>query len=330
MHPPSVLFARDDDPKVLKPGTVARGENSPALDQAVVQTLQKLDRILDDIANPEGQKGLFGKNLNATLTNLRNLSATLNQLASESRPHLRSISQKLDRLLTKMDNGEGAIGALLTDPKIKEDIRQTVTNLKDATASAKDVLGRVNGFRVWWHYLNRYEPQAKASRGDVGVYIYPREGRYYYLGGANLGNPSDEPRALDYERKNLVDARLGWIVGPLEFYAGLIRSAGGIGFRYKPFYTIDILDRIVLLGEGYDFLRNRTIAGRRFDHAEYDAGGELILHRMLSVGIRVQDLQETKRTQYTVRVTFEDKDIAYLLGLITFCAAGTKGRSSSQ
>ncbi|MFH1619717.1 MAG: MlaD family protein [bacterium] len=325
---------------VIEPGAVIKGEDTLSLDKSLARTMASIQEILDDV----GGKGKLSRNLNETIANLRDMTANMSELIGDTRPHVSramtrmdSISEKLDSLLAKteelvarINSGQGAVGALMSDPKVKDDVTSTLSNFKDASASAKDVLGRVNSFRVFWLYESRYEPLARGSRGDIGIRIYPRDGRYYYLGASNIGNPSDISRGTDYERKNRVDARLGWETGGMDLYAGLIRGAGGFGIKYRPFHGKAAWDRLAVTAEASDFLRNRFISDRRFNTVEYGIGAEIKVHRLITVGARLNDLQETKRTQYTARVAFEDKDIAYLFGLISFSSAGMKGRSSSK
>jgi len=325
---------------IIPAGSTVKGEDTVPLDKSLAQALGSLQKLLDDVGGESG----IGESLNATLSNIRETTARINDIVGDSGPHMEnamsrldSVSEKLDSLLSKVDtlvtkinSGTGTIGALVSDEKVKDNVTETLSNFKEASASAKDVLGRINSFRTYWQYRNRYEPLAKASRGDIGVKIYPREGRYYYLGVSNFGNPSDMPKATDYERKNRIDAQLGWEYDAFDLYAGITRGSGGAGIKYRPFHANKDWDRIVLLAEAFDFARNRIVEGRRFDHTEYDIGAEVKLNRFVALGARVNDLRETKRVQYTANVTFEDKDIAYLLGLVSFSSAGMKGRSSSK
>jgi phospholipid/cholesterol/gamma-HCH transport system substrate-binding protein len=326
----------------FKDGDRVLGNNTLPLDRMLAATLSSIQEMIDDI-NKKGKLGdrinSITSNLDSTLKNLRELTLNLNDMVAEMSPHMRSsmenidsVTEKLDTLLVKADKvmqdiseGNGAVGALVSDPEMKKEVKETVTNLKEATASAKKVLGRVNDFRVFWLYENRYEPIARRSRSDIGVKISPREGRYYYLGLSNIGNPDDEPRGPDYEKENTIDARLGWETEKAEVYAGFIKSAGGFGIKYRPFAGVPALESFSALVEASDFLRNREIKGRKFTHPRYDVGAEIKLHRIFSITGRVADIQETAVTQYGARITLEDKDIAYLLGLVTLGTTRASG-----
>ncbi|MBI4052204.1 MAG: hypothetical protein HY400_06835, partial [Elusimicrobia bacterium] len=65
------VFLSAQESRVLKPGTVTKGETSQAMDQAIVRTLEKVNALLDDLSNPKGHKGAFAENINATLVHLR-------------------------------------------------------------------------------------------------------------------------------------------------------------------------------------------------------------------------------------------------------------------
>jgi len=159
--------------------------------------------------------------------------------------------------------------------------------------------------------------------------IVPRDGRYYYGGVSNLGNDSNNRRAGDYVHYNTVDALLGWDWRYADLAVGVLRSAGGARLTLTPLADHPIGQRFSFFAQAYDFGRDRVVNGRHFTHPEYDFGAMARPHRLVGVGVRIEDVQETKRYQSWVNVNFEDKDVAYLFGLATFGAAGTKGRSKS-
>jgi hypothetical protein len=282
--------------------------------------------------------GSMAKNLNAVLSNLKEVSEGLNEMVTAAKPHTTNIVErvdgitvKLDKVLTQVDDllaqvrgGEGVAGALVTDKKMKDDVASTLANLKDASQSVKDITSRVGGFKTYWSMQARYEPLARGTKGDLGVKISPRDGRYYYLGMANLVNARDRSRGVSYETPNTVDALMGWEFKGFDLYAGALRGTGGIGVKYTPFPDNPKWRRLRLLVEGSEFSRRRTIKERFFDKPRYDAGVEYVVNRYISAGMRVNDLQEVKRLNYTARVMFEDKDIAYLLGLASLGSIGSR------
>lgn len=313
---------------VIAAGTKIIGSDTLPLDRMLTSTLSSLQKLLEDVS----QNGKMGENLNATLVNVREMTASLNELITGIQPHLQSSMEKVDDMSKKMDDlvakanvlmdklnsGQGPVGALIGDPEMKKEVKETITNLKDATSQAKTMLTKFNDFRVYWMYTNRYEPQILSSRSDVDVKIVPRKGRYYKLGLTNIGNTDDNPLRPDYVDKNRIDAQLGWESDTTDFYAGMVKGAGGFGIKYTPMGGRDtFLNRFSLLGEGYDFMRNRTIKGRKFSHPNWNLGAEFRVNRFISFGYMASDIQGTGNTEYMTKITFEDKDIAYLLGLAT-------------
>ncbi len=328
---------------VIPPESAVRGTDPVSLERAMTKALGSLEGLMAELTR-EGPQGSLTDNLKDTVANVRELTANLNDLIESTKPNVtkamertEQITAKLDELLAKsnqmmasLSTDKGTVGALLHDEKMKADVKETMSSVREAASTAKDVFGRITQFKVYWNLDWRYEHALRTSRMDVGLKISPREGRYYYLGGSNLANLSDASRGADYAQKNRVDALLGWERGPIDFAFGIIRSVGGLRLAYTPFSRHPFWKRLSLTAQGYDFGRNRTIEGRRFTHPEYDFGIMARVNRFFGLGARVEDVQETKRYQTWANIAFEDQDIAYLFGMVTFGAAGTKGRSKSR
>lgn len=308
---------------VIAAGDTLRGDDALPLDRAITRAVESLQKMAEDI-NGEGR---LARDINEIMQNLREVTGNLNDLVANSQPHaenavarldtitakLDAMLDKTDAILEKVDKGEGVAGALVSDKQMKADVSEAISNIRDASVSVKSALGRVGGFRTYLKWDYKYEPVSRSSKNNFGVKIYPREGRYYYLGGANMINVKDSIRATDYETLNTVDAMLGWEVGRFDLYAGVLRGSGGAGARWRPFLNSK-WDRLAFFAEGSEFSRDRRIKGRGFNSPRYDAGVDLRLNKYVEAGVRLNDMAETKRVNYTARVLFEDKDIAYLFG----------------
>ena len=328
----------------LPPESQVDGENPVSIEKALTNALASLQTLLGDLNGPPGQKGMLAKNINATVSNLRSLTANLDEMLEDARPavtgslkRMDDITAKLDTLLAKADQmmtainqSKGPVGALLHDDQMKKDMKETIANVKEAAGTAKDVLGRINQFRVTWNYDWRYENAIKGGRTDIGLTISPRDGRYYYIGGSNLGSGSDMARGVDYQRKNTIDALLGFEGKGWDVGFGVLRSGGGGRVKLTPFAGQPVLGRFSLIGEAYDFGRNRVVEGRLLDHPIYAVGALARVNKYVAVGARLEDLQEVSRGQGWLNVTFEDKDIAYLFGMVSWGMAGSKGRTKKD
>ena len=327
---------------VLPAGSVVRGTDPVSIEKALTSALAKFDKLLSGMTD-NGPRGSLTDNLRETVANVRDMTANLNDLITTTKPKLEKaldrsdeITQKLNDLLEKSNQtmaslatDKGAIGALLHDEKVKADVKETIASVKEAAGTAKDVFGRITQFRVFWNYDWRYDSLASTSHSDVGLKIYPRDGRYYYGGISNVANLNDAPRGrhADYTQPNRVDGLLGWETGAFDVAVGAIRSAGGLRVNYTPLYKDPFWNRFTVQAQAYDFGRNRTVNAKLLNRPDYDVGLLARVNKYLGVGARVEDIAEVRRVMSWVNVKWEDQDVAYLFGLATFGAAGTKGRS---
>ena len=327
---------------MIPANSTVRGEDPTSIEKSLTKALAKVEKLLDSMTK-EGPRGTLADNLTETVANVREMTANLNDLIETTKPKLEramgrtdDITEKLDALLAKSNNmmasletSKGAVGALLHDEKVKEDVKETIASVKEAAGTAKDVFGRITQFRVFWNYDWRYEHAVRTSRVDIGLKISPRDGRYYYVGGSNLANINDERRGtrVDYARPNQIDALLGWEKDWWNVGFGVIRSGGGARVSLTPFHKDPLLGRLTVDAQGHDFGRNRTIEGRKFTKPAYDFGAQVRVQKHVSLGGRVEDVAEVPRYQSWIKVMFEDTDIAYLFGMVSFGAAGSKGRS---
>ncbi|EFK95963.1 Mammalian cell entry related domain protein, partial [sediment metagenome] len=174
---------------VVEAGDVVKGSATLPIDRAIAKAVGDIQTLVQDIRGD----GSLATSLRDILGNLKDTTEEINRIVLRSGPgtekalgRLDDITAKLDEVLAKADlaltrinSGEGVAGALISDQKMKEDISVTLNNLKDASASVKDITGRVGGYRTYWNIETRYEPLAHSSKGGLGVRIYPRAGRYY-------------------------------------------------------------------------------------------------------------------------------------------------------
>lgn len=329
---------------VIAPESTVIGTDPVSIEKALTKALASVQDLLNQL-NQEGPRGSLVGNMKDTVANVRELTANLNDLIEETKPSLTramdradDITAKLDQVLAKANTmmaslatDKGTVGALLHDEKMKQDVQQTVASVKEAAGTVNDMLGRLNQFKVYWNYDWRYESAIQASRADIGLKIVPREGRYYYVGGSNLGNISDiNKHGTDYAQKNRVDALLGFERGPFDVGLGVIRSGGGARLTLTPFYRDPFGKRFSIVGQAYDFGRNRVINSKLFNKPDFDVGVLAKVTSWLGLGLRLEDVAVLHRGQAWANIQFEDKDISYLFGLATYGAAGTKGRSKSS
>lgn len=307
----------------IKPGEKVRALTKKPIEDLIIELAQKINSLVDEITS----KGELAKNLNDTVKNLRDITSNLNTLisknsnnisiltqnAAESSQNIKNLTSKLENILNKIESGEGTIGTLLSDNKTATDIKETVSNIKEATKSLKDFTQKTSKIRIFWRWDYKYEPKSKESFNDIGLRINVNEIKYYYAGASNIINIKNKPRGVSYELKNTVDAYIGWDYPNWGFYFGAIRSSGGFGLKYK---IIDLeKNSLFLETEANEFSRNRKINSRSFNDARYDIALRYNHTPGFSATLKLTDILEVKRIMLSTRITFEDKDLAHLLGL---------------
>ncbi|MFA6583470.1 MAG: MlaD family protein [Elusimicrobiaceae bacterium] len=324
---------------ILQPRASVSGTSSQSMNEMITSTLTEVNKLLGDIRH----NGQLGTELNATVSNMRELTANLNALVSSMRPsmvssignidqmteRLNSLINKADQLMTKVNNGEGTVGSLLADKEMEKNVKETVANVKDVSKRANELLQRVGGFSATWQYSYRDDPHASTGHSDLGMRIQGSTNHYYYIGLTNAGNSKNISRGPDYEDYNTIDLQLGWLFPRFDIYAGLMHGSGGMGLKVIPFEDKPIWGRLQLFGEASDFGRNRNIRGHNFTKPRYDAGANVIINKYASLGIRSADIAETGYTQFALNLSFRDRDVSYLLGLVSLATVRSTGGTSN-
>src|ERR1019366_7313442 len=147
--------------------------------------------------------------------------------------------------------------------------------------------------------------------------LEPRPNKFYEIMGQNLSSSgSTRTSPHDYERTNTITALMGQHWGVFTGAIGVIKSRAGIEARFRPFQDteVPILNRLELLGQGSDFGRDAFIKDRHLTNPNYTAGARLKINQWVTAGVQEEDIAETSDLTGLVNISFEDKDIAYLLG----------------
>ncbi len=341
-----------EGPQELHSGDTIRGQDSLSLDELMERvakslddvtgggklgsnlnaTMENLRHITDSLNAALGQQRQslvnIVKNVEGFSEHAKSVAEHLDDVMKSSKEEIKSAIHNLKETLDKSNNllgnvqkGEGVLGTLLVDKKASEEIKETVTNLKQTSESAKEVLGRFTKVRAFWEIQARRDFKVGVYRGDVGLRLEPRPNHYYEILGQNLSTTgSSESSSADFERTNTIYAVMGHHWGPVTGAVGVIESRAGLELRYRPFQDteVPVLNRLELLGQGFDFGRDAIIKGRHFENPNYTAGARFKVSRNVTIGAQAEDIAETTDLHGLVNVTFEDKDIAYLLGFVSF------------
>ncbi len=295
-------------------------------------TMENLRHITDSLNAAVGQQRQalvdIVKNVQDFTVHAKSVAAHLDEILSSSKEEIKSaihnLKETMDKsnsILTGLKNGEGTLGVLLSDKKTGDEIKETVTNLKQTSESAKEVLARFTKVRAFWEIQSRRDIKAGDTKGDFGLRLEPRPNKFYEIMGQNLSsNGSTRTAAEDFERTNTITGLMGRHWGPFTGAIGVIKSRAGVEARYRPFQDTElpVLNRLEFLGQGSDFGRDAFLKNRHFTNPNYMAGARVKVNQWVSAGVQAEDIAETTNMTGVLNVSFEDKDIAYLLGFVSF------------
>ncbi len=295
-------------------------------------TMENLRHITDSLNAAIGQQRQsminIVKNVEDFSAHAKSVAAHLDDVITSSKEEIKSaihnLKETLDKsnaLLAGVQKGEGVIGTLFVDKKAGDEIKETVTNLKQTSESAKQVLARFTKVRAFWIVQVRRDFKATVFKGDVGLRLEPRPNKFYEIMGQNLVNKgSTRSSDQDFERTNTITAIMGEHWGVFTGALGVIKSRAGVEGRVRPFQNteIPVLNRLEFLGQGADFGRDAFLKNRRFTKPYYMAGARIKMNQWVTAGVQSEDIAETNDVHGVVNISFEDKDIAYLLGFVSF------------
>jgi len=323
---PTTEFLKDGD-------NLYETESVVSIDDALSQGIDSLKQFGDVLSELSKEKNL-GKKLSDIFSNLEELSKkinnvvdeqqvkktiknieiageNINQFLSETKQDVKSavltlknVSEKIDKMVENISSTQTIVGQIISDKESAEKFAQTISSLKLVAEKADKTLNRINMFTTYWDYRFRYDTENNVAKNDVGIEIYPKKTKFYYLA---VNNISSEDTSLN-EQYNTVSIGIGGIFYErFSVYGGLIRSYGGMGIKLFP---LGYRSKLLEFGlEAYNFSKSRSAP-------QLDLSAKLKLTKWLYLGTRFEDVAKENSINTMVNVSFEDEDIAYLLGLI--------------
>ena len=245
-----------------------------------------LDNIGDATRKLNKALGTEGQELEETIKNLNQLSANIREITDGiNRESIAGSLQKLERSLDeiaevaeKLNRGEGAMGRLLTDEKMGEQIEEVVESLQESSEQARKVLQRTSGFRMTWGYQLNYNVNEEKLRSDFGLSLIPGADKFYHFSVNNIGESNSDTDSGE-QKVNSITVKVGKNLGLFSLYGGVIRSSGGFGGAFWP-----VKDRIGIDAEVFRLSRKRAWlnTGTRFrinDWCYLGINGEDILNQ---------------------------------------------------
>jgi hypothetical protein len=239
--------------------------------------------------------------------------------------NIKSASEKLDILITKLYEGDGMMATLIGNEEVGQEIKdaiseakQTVTTAKNTVEGLSKTLGRAEKIRFQWDYLGRYSVRDEKFRNDLGISIIPSEKKFYYVGISNIADANEEPSYEERHNMNRLEALMGFNFGKFEIYGGVIRGTAGGGMGFSFFGPVYERYKLLHLNvDAYNF-------GRKDNGAEINAGLRLGITKWLYAGVNVEDIAYKASVTPYIKIQIDDEDLAALLGIISIAAVSTK------
>ncbi len=177
-------------------------------------------------------------NIKESVNNIRNVTAKLEDVIGDNRENfkdtlanLKSGSAKLDtlmvslnRVMDKVEKGEGTIGKLVQEDTVYDNLNRTL-------AGAQGFVAKVDRIRIGVGFRVEEQEALGESKSYFSLRIKPREDKFYLL------EISEDIRRKDIQTRNTLNSLLYTILfnkryGNINLKAGLMESTGGIGMDY--------------------------------------------------------------------------------------------------
>lgn len=196
---------------------------------------------------------------------VREVTATLREVMNdqsesglkETWKRLSNSMKNLDEITGKINNGEGAIGKLVSD-------EQTAENVSSAIDGLSGMLDSASRIQTAFDFRAEYLGDVGATKSYIGVQIQPGLDRYYYVAvvddpagvvettrtqvsGTGGGSPSDYTEVKTYQNKIKLTVLFAKNFWDLTLRGGLIENSGGFGidyyfFRRKLKFSLEAFD----------------------------------------------------------------------------------------
>ncbi len=225
----------------------------------IVDQVDRITKSLDDMINDDGKNG-FRKTWNQAMARIDKSLANLEEIT------------------TKVNEGEGTLGKLISDETVAE-------NVSDAIEGLAGMVGSANRIQTGFDFHGEYLGEFKATKSYIGVQIQPGLDRYYYV--AVVDDPAGVVESVEttttpqggtgstvtekkvYHNKTKFTVLFAKNFWDLTLKGGLIENTGGFGLDYRflrrrltaSFEAFDLSQPNVKLSAKYDLMYGFYLIG---------------------------------------------------------------------
>ncbi len=285
-----------DDPALEDGGQILSVKNGGSMDDVMMQvsdlasSLKDVSKNLKEAVSEDGtDKHILGR----IIKNIERLSGDMAQMTSDNKQQVSEIidqvhditstvdelvndeSEKgfkrtwktamvridnslknIEDITTKINNGEGTIGKLISDEQTAEDVSSAIEGISGLVDTANKVSTGID-------FNSYYLSEVGAAKTAVGITIQPGSDRYYYLG--IITDPAGSVEITDtattgtsgntfisetrtYRSRTKITALYGKHFFNWTLRGGLMEDKGGVGVDYHMFR-----DKLSASVDAYDF-----------------------------------------------------------------------------
>lgn len=216
----------------------------------IVDQVDRITKSLDEMLNSDKEGGFrktFDKSLSRIDKSLKNI----------------------EEITTKINEGEGTLGKLISDETVAENVSEAIEGLSGMVGSANRLQA---GFDFHGEYLSAFQ----ATKSYIGVQIQPGLDRYYYI--AVVDDPAGVVETVEttttpdggtdstvrerkvYRNKTKLTVLFAKNFWDFTLRGGLIENSGGFGMDYK-----FLRRRLTASFEAFDLSRPNVKLSAKYD-----------------------------------------------------------------
>jgi len=253
-------------------------------------SVRSLREVLATLASQDGQfKSLIG-NVNKLSDELLSISVQNKQNLSDTILFVRSVSEKVDSLVSRVQEGKGLISTFVDDEKTSGEVKETLISAKRILNSVSGRIEDLSKWRFGAEFLGKCDLISGMSEVGLGVKVVPSANRFFYVGFLNF------PRFENgnYTNGFCSDILFGLRYKKVEFYGGTMKESLGFGLGYSffqpanaPYKTVEFCLSMC------DFNSPEVEASLRFGLAKWFYAG-------LGVGVSVRNVEGNPNVSYRI------------------------------
>ncbi|MCB0271913.1 MAG: MCE family protein [Bdellovibrionales bacterium] len=286
-------LVQSDNPEGALGQTIVNLRNvTGKIDEMVADNKETINRILDNIDSLTHQIDQISKEnrkqIHEMISSFHSVADSLALLTreggdiDEAAYQLRQTMEKVNHIVTKLDQGEGTIGRLLQDDTTVDSINESLDGINNS-------LGLFRRVQLKFRYRGEFLAQTTELQNQFGISLYVAPDKYVLLefndapvGEINVvdttiesGGTTTTTRSIQTNSDLTITFMFAKRIRDASLRVGLIRSHGGVGLDWYFFK-----DHLVLSGEVFNL-------GRPNDNPFVRVYGSALLfnHFILTAGV---------------------------------------------